>query len=181
MFMSLGSMQAAHLGFVVFAAAAMAGHGPSARVPVTVVKVKDGDTLQVREFMHDIRLASVDSPELGHGNDRPGQPFAQVSRKALLDLVGRSRSVEAACYERDRYQRHICDLYVDGAAVSHALVASGMAWANTASEGRYLRDRGLLQLHRQSQAAGRGLWAQKGPVPPWEWRKACWQEGRCGD
>lgn len=21
-------------------------------------------------------------------------------------------------------------------------------------------------------AAGRGLWADKGPVPPWEWRKA---------
>jgi len=169
------------LGFVAMATAVFAGQGPSERVQVTVVKVKDGDTVQVREFLHDIRLASVDSPELGHGKTRPGQAFAQVSRKALLDLVGRARTVEAACYERDRYERHICDLFVDGVAVSHSLVVSGMAWANVAAEGRYLRDRRLLALQQQAQKSAVGIWSQKHQVPPWEWRSACWKEGRCAD
>lgn len=165
-------------------ATAMAGvtaQGQPERAQVTVLKIKDGDTLQVREFLHDIRLASVDSPELGHGKNRPGQAFAQVSRKALLDLVGRARTVEAACYERDRYERHICDLFVDGVAVSHSLVVSGMAWANVAAEGRYLRDRRLLALQQQAQKSAVGIWSQKHQVPPWEWRSACWKEGRCAD
>lgn len=167
------------LGSTVMATVVIAGQTPSARVSVAVVKVKDGDTLQVREFLHDIRLASVDSPELGHGKNRPGQPFAQASRKALLDLVGRARTVEAACYERDRYERHICDLFVDGAAVSHSLVASGMAWANVAADGRYLRDRRLLALQQKAQQSAVGIWSQKQQIPPWEWRSLCWKEGRC--
>ncbi|SFF34489.1 thermonuclease family protein [Paracidovorax wautersii] len=161
--------------------AAAAGPAPAARIPVTVVKVSDGDTLQVREMKHSIRIASMDSPELGHGRDRPGQPYAQASRKALLDLVGRSRAVEAVCYERDRYDRHICDLFVDGESVSRTLVGMGMAWANEAAGGRYLRDRQLLDLQRKARAEQVGLWAAPGQTPPWEWRSACWRDGHCQD
>lgn len=42
-----------------FAPSAMAQE----RIPVTVVSVKDGDTLQVRELAQDIRIASIDAPE----------------------------------------------------------------------------------------------------------------------
>lgn len=150
-----------------------------ARMAVTPVLVKDGDTVQVREFVHDIRLASIDSPELGHGRKKPGQAYAQVARKALADLLGNSRSVEAVCYERDRYERPVCDLYADGQSVNRALVASGMAWANQGAGGRYLRDTQLLALEAQAKARGDGLWANPAPVEPWVWRGACWKDGRC--
>lgn len=149
------------------------------RIPVTPAIVKDGDTVQVREFRHDIRLASIDSPELGHGRHKPGQAFAQASRKALIDLVSDGRRIEAFCYERDRYERPVCDLYADGRSVSRALVASGMAWANQAAGGRYLRDKQLVLLQAQAQVRKEGLWADPAPMEPWVWRDACWKDGRC--
>lgn len=151
------------------------------RVEVTPVLVKDGDTVQVREFVHDIRLASIDSPELGHGRHKPGQAFAQVSRKALVDLLRNGRRIEALCYERDKYQRMVCDLYADSQSVNSALVATGMAWANQAAGGRYLRDKRLLALQAQAKARGDGLWANKAPVEPWVWRDVCWKDGNCGE
>lgn len=151
------------------------------RIPVTPVLIKDGDTVQVREFVHDIRLASIDSPELGHGRYKPGQAYAQVSRKALVDLLRSGRRIEALCYERDKYQRMVCDLYADNQSVNSALVASGMAWANQAAGGRYLRDKKLLALQAQARARGDGLWASKAPIEPWVWRDACWKDGHCAE
>jgi hypothetical protein len=34
----------------------------------------------------------------------------------------------------------------------------------------------VVFLERDARAAGRGLWANKAPVPPWEWRAS--EKGR---
>lgn len=151
------------------------------RIPVTVVSVKDGDTLKVRELAQDIRIASIDAPETGHGRQKQGQPFGQAARTALVAIMGPAgkASVQAACYERDRYERHICDIFVDGQSAGRTLVAMGLAWANMSNSGRYLRDRELLQIQEQSKAAGKGLWGASNPVEPWQWRKACWVDLDC--
>lgn len=48
------------------------------------------------------------------------------------------------------------------------LVRAGLAWWYR----HYApRDRELERLEAQARAARRGLWADKDPVPPWEWRK----------
>ena len=41
-----------------------------------------------------------------------------------------------------------------------------MAWHYT----RYSKDARLAAAEREARAAGRGLWADREPVPPWEWR-----------
>lgn len=169
----------------VLALALLGWFAPSAmaqeRIPVTVVSVKDGDTLKVRELAQDIRIASIDAPETGHGRQKQGQPFGQAARTALVAMMGPAgkASVQAACYERDRYERHICDIFVDGQSAGRTLVAMGLAWANTSNSGRYLRDRELLKIQDQSKAVGKGLWAARNPVEPWQWRKACWVDLDC--
>lgn len=48
------------------------------------------------------------------------------------------------------------------------LVTDGLAW-------HYLRfsdDATLAEAETEARAARRGLWADKAPVPPWEWRAA---------
>jgi endonuclease YncB( thermonuclease family) len=37
----------------------------------------------------------------------------------------------------------------------------------------------VLFLERQARAAHRGLWAEKAPLPPWEWRAS--EKGRKGE
>lgn len=46
------------------------------------------------------------------------------------------------------------------------MVADGMAWHYA----RYSKDAGPADAESDARAAGRGLWSDREPVPPWEWR-----------
>jgi endonuclease YncB( thermonuclease family) len=156
--------------------------GPGYQLQGRIVHVADGDTvtLLASDGQHRIRLASIDAPELGHGKEKPGQPFGQAARRSLDGMVA-GRMLTARCYEKDRYGRDVCDLPgPDGQTANRAQVAAGYAWANTVRRGEYLRDRGLPDIERAAREAGKGMWALPGAVPPWEWRHACWNEGKCG-
>ncbi|MBG6083122.1 thermonuclease family protein [Rubrivivax gelatinosus] len=129
-----------------------------------------------------IRLSSIDAPESSHTNKqvgRIGQPYSTNSRRALEALV-KGKAVEASCPDTDRYGRKVCFLFAEGVAVNAEMVRQGWAWANTSSKGRYLRDKSMVQLQEQAQRARIGLWAGESPIPPWEWRNACWGQGNCG-
>lgn len=149
-----------------------------------VVHVDDGDTVVLlvngSEQMK-VRLASIDAPESSHTNKqtgRIGQPFNANSTRYLSQMV-KGRDVEAKCPDKDRYGRIVCEIFVDGRSANAAMVSSGMAWANTAANGRYLRDRSLLDAQEKAKQARLGLWADENPIPPWEWRHECWERGNC--
>lgn len=149
-----------------------------------VVFVDDGDTVVLLTESHQqvkIRLASIDAPESSHTNKekgRIGQPYSSNSKQFLESLV-KGKRVDAQCPDTDRYGRMVCFLTADGRAVNAEMVRSGWAWANTASNGRYLRDKGMLQMQEAARQAKIGLWAGSAPVAPWEWRKQCWEQGVC--
>lgn len=149
-----------------------------------VVYVDDGDTivgLNASNQQIKVRLASIDAPESSHTNKergRVGQPFSENAKRHLEALV-KGRTIDVSCVDADRYGRIVCDLFVQGKSVNAELVRAGWAWANTASNGRYLRDRSFLQLQADAQKARAGLWAGADPVAPWDWRKQCWERGAC--
>ncbi len=43
----------------------------------------------------------------------------------------------------------------------------GYAWVYR----KYAKDKSLYALEDTARAAGRGLWASDGAIPPWEWRR----------
>ena len=146
-----------------------------------VVSVSDGDTLNVlvNGRTERIRLASIDAPELGKGSQQPGQPYGQASRRALADLVA-GETVALRCFERDRYQRAICDVPLpDGTTANQQQVLAGMAWANMEKRGQFIRDASIRDLEQQARLAKRGLWQDASPVEPWVWRYQCWRQKQC--
>ena len=153
-----------------------------------VVRVADGDTLTVLDAtntQHKVRLANIDTPESGQGKKRPGQPYSNAAKKALEQFVA-AKTLELECFEQDRYGRNICQIplgQINGQSgtVNEALVAQGLAWAYTGSNGRYLRDKGLIDVQAQAQAQQRGLWSQPNPIAPWQWRDQCWRRGQCAN
>ncbi|TAN30604.1 MAG: nuclease [Castellaniella sp.] len=148
-----------------------------------VVHVADGDTLTllVSGREHRIRLASIDAPEVGHGRKQPGQPYGQASRRALSELVA-GKSVVLRCYEQDRYGRDVCDVPLgDGRTANRVQVATGMAWANQQGGGKYLRDDGMRALETKARDQRLGVWRDRAPVPPWDWRWKCWKALESGD
>jgi endonuclease YncB( thermonuclease family) len=137
----------------------------------SVVRIADGDTVTVLDsstVQHKIRLWGIDAPEIGHGRRRAGQPYGTKAKDALGDKIhGKQVSVET--HGTDKYGRTLGTIFVDGRNVNQEMVAEGFAWwyerfAKHAKE--------LAAAQEQAQSAGRGLWADKEPVPPWDWRRA---------
>ncbi len=127
-----------------------------------VVSVADGDTVTVlvgRTEIH-VRLAGIDAPERG-------QPYATASRQSLASMVAR-RSVLVVERGRDRYGRVLGEMRADEVDVNAEQVRRGYAWVYR----RYSRDPRMLSLEGEARAAGRGLWRDPRPVPPWDWRAA---------
>ena len=133
-----------------------------------VVGVVDGDTIDV---MHEgraerIRIASIDAPE-------KGQPFGTAAKRCASDLCF-GTDVTVIAQSKDRYGRTVADVILtDGTSLGRELVRLGMAWLYT----KYSDDKTLAELQRLASEKRIGLWAEAGPVPPWQWRKS---KGKAG-
>jgi len=154
---------AALVPLAVVAALAQAGEQPARVLEGTVVRVFDGDTLEVlvgRQPVR-VRLAGIDTPERG-------QPWAERSKQALSQRVFR-KAVRINEVDVDRYGRTVGEVYADNVCVGCELVREGHAWVYR----RFSDDPVLLGLEAEARAARRGLWSlpEAQRVPPWQWRK----------
>lgn len=151
----------------------------------TVIKVHDGDTINVRDShgaIHKIRLHAVDAPELkqSHGNNAQHWLSDQILNK----------TIKIAVISKDRYQREVgkvlqpdpecdpttvCDTDTD---MNLKLLENGLVWwyKDYAKE-QSKQDKALYSDAEQRAKEQRiGLWEEHEPTPPWTWRKARRQE-----
>jgi len=133
-----------------------------------VIKIADGDTLTLMDAanqQHRIRLSGIDAPE-------SVQAFGDRSKTALSALAF-NKEVQADCKKRDQYGRDVCKILVDGVDVNLEQVRSGMAWwyKQYAKEQSPEDQAAYEQAEFQAKIHRLGLWADKNPTPPWEWRR----------
>lgn len=151
----------------VLLAVALVGAEPT-QFQGRVVGISDGDTIRVlqqegpRKAEVKIRLHGIDSPE-------KGQPFGSTAKQTTSDLVF-DQVVTVIVMDTDRYGRTVAEvLYDGGKSLNRKLVSEGMAWWFR----RYAPDdQELAALEKQAREERRGLWRDKNPTPPWEWRAA---------
>ena len=133
-----------------------------------VVRVADGDSMTVltaaRE-QHRIRLAGIDAPERQ-------QPFSQRSREHLADLLA-GQTVRVEPSKLDRYQRMVAKVFVQGQDASLAQLQAGLAWHYKDYEREQPREDRLAyaQAEDTARAARLGLWQDRQPLAPWEFRR----------
>lgn len=134
-----------------------------------VVHVTDGDTIEVvrrgeQMEMLKIRLYGVDAPEGGQAyGKRAGQYLRKMVNKKIVTIEVKQR--------RDRYGRIVGIVKTEnGRDVARALAEAGYVWVDT----RFCKSsrvcRGYWAGVRRAQQTKAGLWRDKEPVPPWEWR-----------
>jgi endonuclease YncB( thermonuclease family) len=71
--------------------------------------------------------------------------------------------------KKDRYGRILGEVQLpSGKVLNEELLRAGYAWHYT----QYSKDRKLAALEQEAREAGRGLWRERDPEPPWEFRKA---------
>lgn len=145
------------------AAFARSDEAPPRILEGTVVKVLDGDTLEVLVGSQPVRvrLAGIDTPERG-------QPWAERAKQALSQRVFR-KPVRINEVDVDRYGRTVGEVYADNVCVGCELVREGHAWVYR----RFSDDPVLLGLEAEAREARRGLWSlpEAQRVPPWQWRE----------
>ena len=139
----------------------------SGSVQGVIFAVIDGDTVLFKPDHHaaesraflKIRLADIDAPE-------SDQPHGSAATRALSKLV-LHRQAEVETVATDAYGRKIAHIRLGTVWVNRELVQRGHAWAST----RYRRDPMLVKAQRVARNAGRGLWRDAAPTPPWVWRR----------
>lgn len=134
-----------------------------------VVGVSDGDTITVLDAgnrQYKIRLAGIDAPE-SH------QAFGQKSKANLSALVF-NRQVVAQCTKTDKYRREICKVLVDDIDANLEQVRTGMAWwyRHYAKEQSRQDQEAYEAAEFNAKIRRTGLWADKNPMPPWDFRKS---------
>lgn len=133
-----------------------------------MVRVADGDTITVLDaskVQHKIRLAGIDAPE-------KAQAYGQRSRESLDELVA-GRTVIVETTKKDRYGRFVGKVLVNGRDINIEQIRRGMAWFYRHYE-KELTDSDRQSYDRAEVEAKdyqRGLWADRSPTPPWEFRQ----------
>jgi endonuclease YncB( thermonuclease family) len=151
---------------VLLAALIALFHAPSAWAWVAgVVKVTDGDTITVKPNQGGdrvkIRLHGIDAPE-------KKQPYGQSSR-GFVDNTVLFKTVDVKTMSKDRYGRTVGIVTLqNGDVLQELLLDRCLAWVYE----RYCTNcDDWRSLQHNARRNHKGLWSEKSPMPPWEWRK----------
>lgn len=137
------------------------------KTPITfeakVTAIKDGDTFKVFADGKEttIRLAHIDCPE-------KRQPFSNNAKQLASDLCFGKTVKVVSDGTTDRYKRLIAEIYVGKQCVNQQLVQEGMAW-HYKKYSKSILYANLEVLARKDKV---GLWADKEPIAPWDYRKS---------
>lgn len=129
-----------------------------------VVKVIDGDTLEVRHLgeIVRVRMWGVDTPEWR-------QKFSHEAREFTRQGLD-GRQVELRVMARDSFGRLVAMIMVDGKCFNEELVREGWAWVHI----YYCKEpvcREWRKLEKNAKSTGRGLWQERNPMAPWKWKR----------
>lgn len=131
---------------------------------VEVVGVSDGDTftgLTRDKIEIRFRIFGIDAPE-------KRQAFSNKSKQTLSDLIDGKKVGIKVQKKNDGYGRPVVWVYTpDGRDVSAEMLKAGMAWHFK----KYDDSADYAELERVAKAEGMGLWHDKDPIAPWDYRK----------
>ncbi|WP_313717391.1 thermonuclease family protein [Kaistella carnis] len=133
---------------------------------VKIIGVKDGDTVEGLYYQLPIviRLEHIDAPE-------KKQAFGTVSKKKLSDLAfGKTVTIISKGKKGnfDRNGRMIAEIYTkEKTCLNKEMLKTGLAWHYK----KYSTSAEYAQLENTARKKRVGLWADKNPIAPWNFRK----------
>lgn len=129
-----------------------------------VIGVKDGDTVEllVNGKPQVVRLSNIDCPE-------KKQPFGNNAKQFVSDLCFGKMVRMSTDGKKDRNKRLIAEIILkNGKNINKELVKNGLAWHFK----KYSKDNSYDTLEKQARKLKLGLWKDKNPIAPWDWRKS---------
>jgi len=137
---------------------------PPATMNAKVIRVIDGDTIEVKLSngkRETVRFILVDTPETKHPRMgvQPCGPEATAFTKRMLP-AGSTVKLEFDVQERDKYGRLLAYVYVGGKSVQKALLAEGLAKVAVYPPNvKYVDE--YRAIEAKAKAAKKGIWADE--------------------
>jgi endonuclease YncB( thermonuclease family) len=133
--------------------------------PATVVRIYDGDTLNVDvqgETVR-IRLYGIDAPESGQDGNVAATRFL---RRLVLE-----HPVKIKIMETDKLNQAFAVVIREGkeSSVNAAMVANGYAWVNP-DQCKIAECPNWKEIESQARVLKLGIWSDYDVVPPWEFK-----------
>jgi len=128
-----------------------------------VIAVHNGDTLtvEIERELFKARLVDIDAPE-------HKQPFGPAAHRFLKEIA-LEQTVRLEVEWIDSNKMLICRAILqDGRVLNDEMLASGLAWHYRVRPEPLER---LIRLEHFAFSHSMGLWMQKNPIPPWEFRR----------
>ena len=128
-----------------------------------IVKISDGDSYHLLtddRVTIRVRMEGIDAPETGQPHSRKATDY--------LKQMTRGQRIRLEKTGVDMYDRTLGWSYlVDGRELGAEMIKAGYAWHYKF----YNDDMELAELENEARAAELGLWKDKNPVAPWDYRR----------
>ncbi|MGJ0332515.1 thermonuclease family protein [Aliarcobacter cryaerophilus] len=127
-----------------------------------VVKVSDGDTVTILtedKAQHKIRLNDIDAPE-------KKQAFGNKSKDNLAKYIA-GKTVTVQYQKKDKHKRILGTIYYNNKDINLQQVKDGYAWVYK----KYSKKSEYYKAEKLARDKMVGLWIDKSPLEPWEFRK----------
>lgn len=136
-----------------------------AKETCAVAYITDGDTIKCKlnNELITIRLANIDAPETT-------QDFGLESKEMLMNLIKPSKLIDFESTKKDRYGRHIAEIFVLNKNLNLEMVKLGGAWAYK----EYLdknKATTYLNAEQKARSSRSGLWSLPVAIYPSDFRK----------
>lgn len=139
-------------------------HSSSSSFTGRTIDVADGDTITVLTQNNEsvkVRLAGIDCPE-------GSQIYGDKAKQFTLSKVSGKR-VRIQPETIDQYGRIVGVVLINGENLNEEIVSHGNGWVyRKYCTADYCND--WLKLEEKAKVARIGLWEDKNPQPPWDWR-----------
>ncbi|AGA67962.1 micrococcal nuclease-like nuclease [Desulfitobacterium dichloroeliminans LMG P-21439] len=128
--------------------------------PYTVERVVDGDTiiLRMEGQIERVRLIGIDTPESVPNNPDRVVPYGKVAAEFTRNLLDDKKvELELDVEERDKYDRLLAYVYLNGEMVNKLLLREGHATVATYPPNvKYVED--FMALQKEAQRQRKGIW-----------------------
>lgn len=125
-----------------------------------VVKVVDGDTIKIKfnDKQETIRLIGVDTPESVHSDSNKNIPEGEIASNYTKDrLEEKQIKLEFDVQTRDKYNRYLAYVFIDGKMFNKELLEKGYARISTYPPNvKYVDD--FTKIQKEAIRKNKGFW-----------------------